>query len=364
MQRSKRGLREEILDHEFWYHRIDLGDGFYTPGFVGAEKYLELALPQDLSGKSVLDIGSYNGLFAFEAERRGADRVVATDLWEGDERTDALEQGHRRAGFERARDYLDSDVEAQSINLLDISPETVGTFDIVLCPGVIYRLKTPMVGVENLVSVTRERAVVTCMRPLSPDPETPAMEFYEHGERLNDPTIWWMPTQAGIGGMMRAAGCRQVRTFPVPDVSDDSVPPTEPGFIPDAPVEIYRDHRLTKKVDEIVPDLVGRSAPDQRQGPPYRVNVLYRTDDAVRIMYSSETPEGSVERRQAWIDCSDISAGSGGSGLQETLEGTVSLLESAVSISRSEGIRNLTKRALERFRYGYSPTEFVSHGYV
>lgn len=350
-------LREAILDHPFWYHRIELGDGFYTPGYVGTEKFLELNLPDDLSGKSVLDIGSYNGLLAFEAERRGADRVLATDLWEGDDRDAALEQGHRRRGFELAREYLDSDVEAQSINLLDVSPETVGTFDIVLCAGVIYRLKQPMVGVENLVSVADERVVVTCMRPRWLDAETPGMEFYEGTERLNDPTIWWMPTQSGLEGMLRTAGCSDTETFFTPPITDDSVPSTESGVVSDAPIEIYRDHQLTESAGEIVPDLVGRGAPDERQDPPYQVNVLYRTDDAVRIMYSAETDHGTVERRQAWVDASEISEPENDSSVEN-------IVDSLVTVYEEEGLQRLTRRIIERLRYGRSPNEYVTHGFV
>src|SRR4030081_743857 len=69
-----------------WFHRIDLADGVITPGADDTpEKLKTLHLPQDLRGTTVLDIGAWDGFFSFEAERRGAARVLATDsfIWRG-----------------------------------------------------------------------------------------------------------------------------------------------------------------------------------------------------------------------------------------------------------------------------------------
>lgn len=63
-----------------WFHRIDLGQGIITPGVGDSPAELAcLGMPADLSGKTVLDIGAWNGFYSFEAERRGARRVLATD---------------------------------------------------------------------------------------------------------------------------------------------------------------------------------------------------------------------------------------------------------------------------------------------
>ncbi|HEY7441177.1 MAG TPA: hypothetical protein VH701_02065, partial [Vicinamibacterales bacterium] len=63
-----------------WWHTIDLGNGIVTPGLDPTPARLpEIQLPDDLSGLSVLDIGAWDGFFSFEAERRGARRVLATD---------------------------------------------------------------------------------------------------------------------------------------------------------------------------------------------------------------------------------------------------------------------------------------------
>jgi len=77
-----------------------------------------LALPEDLSGMSVLDIGSWDGFFAFEAERRGASRVLATDsfCWSG-------EGWGNKDGFNLVRNVLNSKVEDLDIDIMELSPE-------------------------------------------------------------------------------------------------------------------------------------------------------------------------------------------------------------------------------------------------
>src|SRR5690349_3121264 len=108
-------LRAEVAKIK-WYHHIDLGNGIVTPGgdIPGKDKLDFVKLPADLTGMTVLDIGAWDGFFSFEAERRGAKRVVATDsyVWR------VGEQGN--AGFQLARRALRSKVEDREIEVLDI----------------------------------------------------------------------------------------------------------------------------------------------------------------------------------------------------------------------------------------------------
>src|SRR5688572_664501 len=74
-----RELRDEVNRLQ-WWHTIDLGHGIVTPGQGGSDDRLSwMGMPEDLTGKSVLDVGAFDGLFSFEAEKRGATRVVAID---------------------------------------------------------------------------------------------------------------------------------------------------------------------------------------------------------------------------------------------------------------------------------------------
>ncbi len=121
---NKNDLEREVAKIR-WWHTIDLGDGVVTNGVSNPAQLLDrCALPEDLSGMTVLDIGAWDGFFSFEAERRGAKRVLATDSysWGG-------EGWGTKAGFDLARRVLGSKIEDMEIDVLDISPEKVGVFD-------------------------------------------------------------------------------------------------------------------------------------------------------------------------------------------------------------------------------------------
>jgi len=188
-----------------WYHTIDLGQGLITPGVDNtAERLMRLQLPASLSGKSVLDVGAWDGFFSFEAERRGASRVVATDSfsWRG-------EGWGTKAGFELARSTLNSRVEDLDIDVLDLSPDRLGVFDIVLCLGVLYHMRHPLLALERVAAVTRELLIVdTVVDCLSS--RRPTMAFYPGTEMNNDPTNWWAPNMSGCISMLRSAGFRHV----------------------------------------------------------------------------------------------------------------------------------------------------------
>src|SRR3990172_3125756 len=135
-------LRAEV--HKIaWWHTIDLGHGIVTPGgdIHTAARLQEFRFPANLSGLTVLDVGAWDGFFSFEAERRGATRVLATDYhaWGGD-------GWGTKAGFDLAHRALGSKVGSRQIDVLDLSPETVGVFDLVLFLGVLYHMKHPLLA--------------------------------------------------------------------------------------------------------------------------------------------------------------------------------------------------------------------------
>src|SRR5271157_637235 len=132
-----------------WAHRIDLGQGVVTPGAWNTPEVLSrLQLPEDLSGQTVLDVGCWDGFYSFAAEQRGAERVLATDsfIWQA---------GHKE-GFLLARRALQSKVDEAEIDVMDLSPERVGRFDMVLLLGVLYHMKHPMLALERVASVTKK----------------------------------------------------------------------------------------------------------------------------------------------------------------------------------------------------------------
>src|SRR5690242_16401292 len=128
-----------------WYHTIDLGGGLTTKGVDDTPLRLaRMALPASLAGLPVLDVGAWDGSRSFEAERRGASRVVATDYysWHGA----GWGTGKGKAGFELAHAALKSRVESIDVDVMDLTPERVGTFDVVLFLGVLYHLRNPLLA--------------------------------------------------------------------------------------------------------------------------------------------------------------------------------------------------------------------------
>jgi tRNA (mo5U34)-methyltransferase len=197
-------LRSEVSKVN-WYHSIPLGDGVVTPGVDDTPSRLsKIHMPDDLSGKTVLDVGAWDGFFSFEAERRGASRVLATDSfsWSG-------EGWGTKDGFELARRALGSRVEDRELDVFDLSPETVGVFDVVFFLGVLYHMKHPLLALERVSSVTRELLIMSTFVDATWT-RRPAAAFYPRAEANSDPTNWWGPNPGAVVAMLETAGFTRV----------------------------------------------------------------------------------------------------------------------------------------------------------
>ena len=194
-------LRREVEAVPYWHHTMDLGHGVVTPGGGGDTLYglARIDLPADLTGKTVLDIGAWDGFYSFECERRGAARVVASDhyIWN--------QEWAGRLGFDLARRALRSSVDDLDIDVFDIRPETVGTFDVVLFLGVLYHLKDPFGGLARAASVARELLIVETHVDFL-DCERPAFGFYPGSELAGDATNWFGPNLPALIGMLEDVG--------------------------------------------------------------------------------------------------------------------------------------------------------------
>jgi len=156
-----------------WFHTIDFGDGIVTKGHCAADILRAKAdcyFSTSPVRKSVLDIGCWDGYFSLEALRRGASRVLATDhhVWHG-------EWG--RGAFDLVREHLAPNLEVKDIDIYDISPATIGTFDIVLFTGVLYHARHPLLALERAASVCAGTLVVETVLDVT-DVARPAMVFY------------------------------------------------------------------------------------------------------------------------------------------------------------------------------------------
>jgi len=197
-----------------WYHTQEIAPGLLTPGLFDLRPYVgAYGIPGDLGGKRVLDVGTFEGFWAFELERRGAD-VVALDV-------DSIQQldwpprlrpsgdDRRGEGFELAKAALGSDVERVGGSIYDATPETLGgRFDLVFCGSVLIHLRDPMLALERMAALCGGRLVLAdeYSRRLAWLPLA-AAEF-----RGETPwSTWWRPAPRAWLAMIRCAGFEQVR---------------------------------------------------------------------------------------------------------------------------------------------------------
>jgi len=193
-----------------WFHTIDLGHGITTRGVddtPAKEKFV--AFPESLSGKTVLDVGAFDGYFSFAAERRGASRVVAADEFCWSRPGDPMTDGR---GFDIAHWALRSRVEKRRIPVEDISPATVGMFDVVLFLGVLYHMRHPLLALERVADVTDELLVMETLVDLT-YVRSPAAAFYPWA-LFRDDSNWWGPNQAAVMGMLRSVGFARTAAYP------------------------------------------------------------------------------------------------------------------------------------------------------
>jgi tRNA (mo5U34)-methyltransferase len=196
----------------WWHGGMELGDGVVTKGPSMPAKDLlpRLNLPADLTGKTVLDIGTWDGFMAFECERRGAKKVVAVDSYVWDVANAALPWSTGRAGFDLAHAAYASKVEAVECEVLDLSPDALGTFDIVLFLGVLYHMRHPLLALERVAAMTADLLIVES-HVITDKANTPLMRFYPGDELNKDGTNWWGPNACCIEAMLCDVGFAHVQ---------------------------------------------------------------------------------------------------------------------------------------------------------
>lgn len=201
-----------------WFHNLDLGGVRTAPDhFLGdypAEKWRRFAhaLPHDLAGKSVLDIGCNGGFYSIEMKRRGAGRVLGVDYDE-----DYLAQARFAASVTGV------DIEFRQLSVYDVG--SLGErFDVVLFMGVLYHLRHPLLALDLIHEhVADDLLVFQSMQRGSPEiepladdyefwdtdlfdrPSYPKLHFIEKNY-AGDPTNWWAPNAACSAAMLRSAG--------------------------------------------------------------------------------------------------------------------------------------------------------------
>ncbi len=201
-QRSGQDFSDELAKTG-WYHSMELPSGV-IPGFMSLDelrqRWSQFPLPGNLTGARLLDIGTWDGWFAFEAERRGAE-VVAVDI--------AAQENFYHAHRERR-----SSVRYEVCEVYKLPEFQLGAFDYTLFLGVLYHLRHPLRALEIVCALTKQLAVVDSFIVLDEGGEShspiPWMEFYEHTELANQVDNWVGPTLPCLLALCRSAGFARV----------------------------------------------------------------------------------------------------------------------------------------------------------
>ena len=145
-----------------WYHSLELAPGFVTKGMFDLRPQVpRYGLPERMDGLRALDVGTWDGFWAFEMERRGAE-VVALDLdderdldWPPRRRPQSFPEGRRGDGFRLAKEVLGSKVERVNLSIYSATPEELGAFDLVFCGSVLLHLRDQVLALERIAGLCR-----------------------------------------------------------------------------------------------------------------------------------------------------------------------------------------------------------------
>jgi tRNA (mo5U34)-methyltransferase len=213
-------LRQQIASNHDWYHTLELGPGVLTPGIVDVRPVVSrVPIPASLAGMRVLDVGTWDGFWAFEMERRGGE-VHAVDVpdpyrWDWPARArlrESYEGGKANLetirrngnGFPIARQALGSSVDRHEMTVYEISPDTLGHFDFVFVGSILLHLRDPIGALERIRSVARGEVVINdCIEyVLSKLMRRTPMARLDAEDRV----WWWQPNLAALHSMIEQAG--------------------------------------------------------------------------------------------------------------------------------------------------------------
>ncbi|MCP9493204.1 MAG: class I SAM-dependent methyltransferase [Pyrinomonadaceae bacterium MAG19_C2-C3] len=202
MSQTERELTNSINNYK-WYHQIQVTDTVHTPPNTEVLKpiwdfILREMRTVDFNGKKVLDVGCRDGLFSFEAEKRGAKEVIGIDS--------DISQG----ATELLIPFLNSRVRMHKLNMNDLTPETFGTFDVILFFGVLYHLRYPVWGLKKLVDCLSDKGFLLIESGMLVDSRFENLDFMycPVEESPYEPTSCTFFNQKALTTTMRSLGCK------------------------------------------------------------------------------------------------------------------------------------------------------------
>ncbi|WP_320671679.1 methyltransferase domain-containing protein [Patulibacter defluvii] len=211
--------RQAIADNPIWYHAIELAPGVVTPGFVDHRPITAKLLPDDLSGQRAIDVGTFDGHWAFSMEQRGA-AVTALDLpdfdatsWPPIHRERLLQEAAERnmqlgRGFKLAKELLGSSVERVQVDVQKLEVDDLeGEYDLVFIGAILLHLRDPVGTLERLAAQLKPGGRLIMMEAFSwraqlRSPRKPMAHF----RTLESPFNWWVPNLRLLQAWMLTAG--------------------------------------------------------------------------------------------------------------------------------------------------------------
>ena len=216
--------REALERNKIWYHTIDLAPTVVTPGQIDLRRVASKVLPDDLTGRRALDIGTFDGFWAFELERRGAE-VVATDVeslgaaqWPALQRA-TLEHYAREKdlelgrGFGLAAELLGSSVRRVVCDVMDLTPEAIGgQVDVAFMGALLLHLRDPVGALERVREVIVPGGQLFQLEAVDLAatlrfPRQPVARF----QARDTPFNWWRANASALRAWLDTAGFIDVR---------------------------------------------------------------------------------------------------------------------------------------------------------
>jgi tRNA (mo5U34)-methyltransferase len=200
-----------------WYHTMELAPGQVTEGMFDLRPYLaRYGLPESLEGKRCLDVGTWDGFWAFEMERRGGE-VVAIDL--DDER--ALDYPPRRRpqtfpdeprgqNFAAAAEAFGSKVDRRIVSIYDARPEELGTFDFAFCGSVLIHLRDQFLALERIAGLVNPGGQFISAEPYYRRAARLPMAISRYRVDRPKDIVFWEPNPRAWRRMIWSAGFDEV----------------------------------------------------------------------------------------------------------------------------------------------------------
>jgi tRNA (mo5U34)-methyltransferase len=206
----------------YWFHTFALNrdQGVYAPGYARDHRYRMPAIPESFDGLSVLDVGTFDGFYAFLAEARGAKRVVAVDNeqyvdWVRARWDIELEGGE---GFRAIHELLGSAVEYRKLDAFDLD-RLDETFDFIFCSGILHRVEAPGRLLEVLGRRLSEggRVLIETHGVFEEPRDGDPVHRYAPGEVYpHDEYVYWGFTVGGLELLARKSGFESFETVDAP----------------------------------------------------------------------------------------------------------------------------------------------------